>query len=152
MTKYRPDIDGLRAVAVAAVVLFHAFPERLPAGFVGVDIFFVISGYLIGGLIVDELVTGRFSFRSFYARRIRRIFPSLIVVLSCVYLIGWLVLFPDELRLLGRHITAAVLFVSNYVLLAILARISHSARRPLRTHAPNTSPIAAAGTEVIERV
>jgi Acyltransferase family len=79
--KYRPDIDGLRAIAVMLVLNFHAFPEALPGGFIGVDIFFVISGFLITGIIVRELDQQRFSLLGFYNRRIRRIFPALIVVL-----------------------------------------------------------------------
>ncbi|WP_049124578.1 acyltransferase family protein, partial [Burkholderia cenocepacia] len=78
---YRPDIDGLRAAAVLAVVLFHAFPSALPGGFVGVDVFFVISGYLITGILTADLGTDRLSFLHFYARRIRRIFPALVIVL-----------------------------------------------------------------------
>ena len=75
---YRPDIDGLRAVAVAAVIAFHAFPSLAPGGFIGVDVFFIISGYLISGLIFGQLKRGRFSIREFYYRRIKRIFPALI--------------------------------------------------------------------------
>src|SRR5579862_5559617 len=75
---YRPDIDGLRAVSILAVVLYHAFPRVVGAGYVGVDIFFVISGFLIGGLITSELATGTFSFARFYTRRVRRLFPALI--------------------------------------------------------------------------
>ena len=78
---YRPDIDGLRAVAVLAVVIYHAFPKALPGGFVGVDIFFVISGYLISGILFKSLSNGTFSFAEFYSRRIRRIFPALMLVL-----------------------------------------------------------------------
>ncbi len=79
--KYRPDIDGLRAIAVLAVVLFHAFPKTIKGGFIGVDIFFVISGYLISTIIFENLDKGSFSFFEFYARRIKRIFPALILVL-----------------------------------------------------------------------
>ncbi|ONZ58405.1 acyltransferase family protein, partial [Burkholderia cenocepacia] len=85
---YRPDIDGLRAFAVLAVVVFHAFPSVLPGGFVGVDVFFVISGYLITGILLADLGTDRFSFGRFYARRIRRIFPALVVVLLATYGMG----------------------------------------------------------------
>ena len=79
---YRPDIDGLRAVSVLAVVAFHAFPSLVPGGFVGVDVFFVISGFLISGIIFDELRRDEFTLQKFYARRVRRIFPALIVVLA----------------------------------------------------------------------
>ena len=80
---YRPDIDGLRAIAVSAVVIHHAFPEWFPGGFIGVDIFFVISGYLISSIILDNLARNRFSFADFYARRVKRIFPALFLVLAC---------------------------------------------------------------------
>ena len=79
--KYRPDVDGLRAIAVMLVLNFHAFPDAMPGGFIGVDVFFVISGFLITGIITRELELGRFSLVDFYNRRIRRIFPALIVVL-----------------------------------------------------------------------
>lgn len=113
---YRPDIDGLRAVAVLAVVLFHAFPSALPGGFVGVDIFFVISGYLITGILLADLQAGWFSIARFYARRIRRIFPALAVVLLATYAIGWFCLYGDEYKELGKHIVAGVGFVSNWAL------------------------------------
>ncbi len=115
-TKYRPDIDGLRAIAVIAVLAFHAFPAWLPGGFIGVDVFFVISGYLISGIILNALQEDRFSFAEFYARRIRRIFPALAVVLAACYGFGWFVLFADDYQQLGRHIAAGVAFVSNIVL------------------------------------
>ncbi|WP_186079145.1 acyltransferase family protein [Burkholderia gladioli] len=111
---YRPDIDGLRAAAVLAVVLFHAFPSALPGGFVGVDVFFVISGYLISGILIADLGTDRFSFRRFYARRIRRIFPALVAVLLATYAMGWFSLYGDEYRELGKHIVAGAGFASNW--------------------------------------
>ena len=111
---YRPDIDGLRAIAVAAVVLFHGHPELLPGGFVGVDVFFVISGYLIIGIILNELKEKTFSIAGFYARRIRRIFPALLFVLATIWLVGWnLVLVPEEFRELGTEIFAGATFASN---------------------------------------
>ncbi|MBN3757653.1 acyltransferase [Paraburkholderia sp. Tr-20389] len=113
--KYRPDIDGLRAVAVSGVVIFHAFPSVLRGGFVGVDIFFVISGYLITNILLDELDHGHFSIRSFYARRIRRIFPALVFVLMFTYGLGWISLFKDEYKQLGKHIAASAAFVANLV-------------------------------------
>ncbi len=115
--RYRPDIDGLRAVSIIAVILFHAFPDELSGGFIGVDVFFVISGFLIGGLITHELDAGTFSFRTFYARRVRRIFPALIVVVAVVLWFGWNSMFPQEFHQLGRHIIAATLFISNFALL-----------------------------------
>ena len=86
---YRPDIDGLRALAILPVVLFHAFPNLLPGGFIGVDLFFVISGYLISSILYQGLSSQNFSFLTFYGRRIRRIFPALIVVLLSCYAFGW---------------------------------------------------------------
>jgi hypothetical protein len=113
---YRPDIDGLRAVAVTGVVLFHAFPDAVPGGFTGVDVFFVISGFLISGIILDALHARRFSYRDFYARRIRRIFPALIVVLAAVLAAGWFVLFADDYLELGRHVAAGAAFGANFML------------------------------------
>ena len=82
--RYRPDIDGLRAIAVMLVVNFHGFPQAMPGGFIGVDIFFVISGFLITGIVAREIGEQRFSLIGLYVRRIRRIFPALIVVLAAV--------------------------------------------------------------------
>lgn len=93
---YRPDIDGLRAIAILSVVLFHAFPTFTRGGFVGVDIFFVISGFLISGIVFRGLRQGRFRFRSFYVHRARRIFPALVLVLASTYVFGWFWLLPDE--------------------------------------------------------
>ena len=89
---YRADVDGLRAVAVLAVLGFHAFPTIFPGGFVGVDIFFVISGFLISTIIFENTERGSFSFREFYFRRIRRIFPALILALA--FLSGLRLVFP----------------------------------------------------------
>ncbi len=100
---YRPDIDGLRGIAVLAVVAFHAFPSNLQGGFIGVDVFFVISGFLISKFIFENLNEGNFSFRRFYARRIRRIFPALLVVLLACLGFGYYTLLPEELTQLGKH-------------------------------------------------
>jgi peptidoglycan/LPS O-acetylase OafA/YrhL len=113
---YRPDIDGLRAVAVLSVVGFHAFPALLPGGFVGVDIFFIISGYLITGILLDRLRECRFSFLEFYRRRIQRIFPALLLVLVACLAVGWCVLIPDEFQDLARHELASAGFFSNWLL------------------------------------
>ncbi len=116
--QYRPDIDGLRAIAVLLVMGFHAFPGRVPAGFIGVDVFFVISGYLITGIIVRDLREGRFSLARFYERRVRRIFPALAVVLCVCLLAGSRLLSPSEFADLGWHAAAGAAFVSNFALLA----------------------------------
>ena len=114
--KYRADIDGLRAVAVLSVVGFHAFPVWLAGGFVGVDIFFVISGFLISTIIFENLDQNRFSFLEFYGRRVRRIFPALAVVLLACLVFGWFALLADEFAQLGEHVAAGAGFVSNLVL------------------------------------
>lgn len=114
--KYRRDIDGLRAVAVLAVVGFHAFPEWFKGGFIGVDVFFVISGYLITSIIFKDLEAGDFSFSDFYSRRIKRIFPALLVVLLTSFIFGWFALLADEFKQLGKHILAGASFLSNIVL------------------------------------
>jgi peptidoglycan/LPS O-acetylase OafA/YrhL len=112
---YRPDVDGLRAVAVIAVVAFHAFPAYFPGGFIGVDVFFVISGFLISTIILKQLRRSTFTVADFYRRRIRRIFPALAIVLAACLLFGWYALLPDEFELLGKHVAAASVFVSNFV-------------------------------------
>jgi peptidoglycan/LPS O-acetylase OafA/YrhL len=113
---YRPDIDGLRAIAVLSVLAFHAFPDLLPGGFVGVDVFFVISGYLISTIILTNLKRGTFSFIDFYSRRVKRIFPALLIVLAACYALGWNSLFMSEFKSLNKHIAGGVGFISNLVL------------------------------------
>jgi peptidoglycan/LPS O-acetylase OafA/YrhL len=114
--KYRPDIDGLRAIAVLSVVIFHAFPHALASGFIGVDIFFVISGYLISSIIFENLDRGSFSFGQFYGRRIKRIFPALSLALLSCLVFGWFGLLGDEFKQLGKHMAAGAGFVSNFFL------------------------------------
>ena len=113
---YRADIDGLRAIAVSLVVVYHAFPAKFRGGFAGVDIFFVISGYLISSIILNSLSRQNFSIAEFYVRRIRRIFPALIGVLAFAYAFGWMFLLPEDFEQLGKHIAAGVFFVLNYVM------------------------------------
>jgi peptidoglycan/LPS O-acetylase OafA/YrhL len=113
---YRADIDGLRAVAVLMVVIYHAFPHVLPGGFIGVDVFFIISGYLISTILFQGIDAGTFSITDFYSRRIRRIFPALSVVLIATGVFGWFSLRADEFQQLGKHIAAGAGFVSNFVL------------------------------------
>jgi peptidoglycan/LPS O-acetylase OafA/YrhL len=114
--KYRPDIDGLRAVAVLSVVGYHAFRSVVRGGFIGVDIFFVISGFLISSIIFDSLKRDSFSFIEFYRRRIARIFPALLLLLFACYAVGWLTLLPPEYKELGKQIAGGAGYVSNFVL------------------------------------
>jgi peptidoglycan/LPS O-acetylase OafA/YrhL len=113
---YRPDVDGLRALAIIPVIVFHAFPTIMPGGFVGVDVFFVISGFLISGIILQGLQRGDFTFAGFYGNRIRRLFPALLVVLAACFTFGWFFLLPDEYAQLGKHIVGAATYVENILL------------------------------------
>lgn len=113
--QYRPDIDGLRAIAVSAVIAFHVFPNVFRGGFVGVDIFFVISGFLISSIIFKGLEQSSFSFVEFYSRRIRRIFPALLVVLVACLAFGWIALLAGEYKQLGKHTMAGAAFFSNVI-------------------------------------
>jgi peptidoglycan/LPS O-acetylase OafA/YrhL len=112
--RYRPDIDGLRAVAVLAVIFYHVTGPLLGGGFVGVDIFFVISGYLIGGIIIDETENGSFSYRQFYIRRIKRLFPALFLVCLLTVPVAWWLLLPTDFRALGKSLVAATVFLTNH--------------------------------------
>ncbi len=114
---YHPDIDGLRGVSIVLVLLFHAFPGVFKSGFIGVDIFFIISGFLISKIIFEELDQKRFSIIKFYIRRIKRIFPALCIVLIFVLFLGWLILFPEEYKRLNKHIFAASGFFYNFILI-----------------------------------
>ena len=111
---FRRDIQGLRALAVLAVMICHTFPARLPGGFVGVDIFFVISGYLISALLMRDLDEGRFSILGFYRRRLRRILPALSVVVAATAIAGFFLSSPDAFAELGATVAATMLFVSNF--------------------------------------
>jgi peptidoglycan/LPS O-acetylase OafA/YrhL len=111
--RYRPDIDGLRGLAVGLVVAYHAFPRLHTGGFIGVDVFFVISGYLITQLVLGALQAGTFSLSEFYRRRVRRIAPALLVVLTACFIAGWLLLLPAELEWLGSSIKWCVPFLAN---------------------------------------
>lgn len=112
-TSYRPDIDGLRAIAVLPVVFYHLGLPGFTGGFVGVDIFFVISGYLITGIIYKEVQAGQFSLATFYSRRIRRILPALLAVMLFVLVVGYFVLLPNDFENLGQSTFAVSMFVSN---------------------------------------
>lgn len=128
---YRADIDGLRAIAVIAVVGFHSFPGWFKGGFVGVDVFFVISGFLISSIIFQNLSLSRFSYIEFYARRIRRIFPALILVLAFCLVFGWVTMLPFEYANLSKHIGGVhylfqiLYFGVNLAILILLLNQSH---------------------------
>ena len=101
---WRNDITGLRALAVLPVIFYHAFPNLVPGGFLGVDIFFVISGYLISGIIFRNIKQGTFSYLDFYSKRIKRIIPNLLLLFLFVLFLGYFVLFTDDYDNLGRHV------------------------------------------------
>jgi peptidoglycan/LPS O-acetylase OafA/YrhL len=113
---YRKDIDGLRAIAVVAVIFAHAGFAGFSGGFVGVDVFFVISGYLITFIILGELENGSFTLRNFYERRARRILPALYVVMLTSTVLGFFSLMPDEFKNLGQSLVATSIFANNMLL------------------------------------
>jgi len=124
---YRPDIDGLRAIAVLAVIFYHAEIFPFSGGFIGVDVFFVISGFLITGIILPKLKTNQFSMAYFYERRVRRIFPALFTMLFvCAVFVFWFAL-PDDRIAFGESIIATALFISNHYFLANAGYFSDSA-------------------------
>lgn len=112
-SQYRPEIDGLRAIAVVAVILFHTNLGVATGGYVGVDVFFVISGYLISSIILREVGERRFTFLGFYERRIRRIFPALFVVLVATTAAAWFILPPQHMQTYGQSLVATTVFASN---------------------------------------
>jgi peptidoglycan/LPS O-acetylase OafA/YrhL len=112
--KYRPDVDGLRAVAVLAVLFFHAGFAPFRGGFVGVDIFYVISGYLITSILAKDLTERKFSLVAFYERRMRRIFPALFTVLFFCIVAGAVLFDPSEMTTFGKALATTTLFVSNF--------------------------------------
>jgi peptidoglycan/LPS O-acetylase OafA/YrhL len=116
---FRPDINGLRALAVLGVVIFHADRAWLPGGFVGVDIFFVISGFLISRIILAQCAGGRFSLAMFYARRAKRILPALLVVVSFVWIVGWFMAAPTQFREIGGGLLGNSYFTVNFWLLRL---------------------------------
>jgi len=111
--RYRPDVDGLRAIAVISVVFFHLFKRAAPGGYLGVDMFFVLSGYLITAIIWLEMREGRFSVVRFYDRRIRRIMPALLLLLLVTTVVSVLLLLPTDLVGYGRSLFATLVFAAN---------------------------------------
>lgn len=132
---WRADITGLRALAVIPVVLYHAFPNLMPGGFVGVDIFFVISGYLISGIIFRSLINrGGVNYADFYAKRIRRILPNLILLLTFCLVIGYFFLFDDELKDLAKQVYSSAGFYQNFRLLGEVDYFAPAAERQPLLH------------------
>lgn len=127
-TRYRADIDGLRAIAVASVVFFHTGLAAVGGGFVGVDIFFVISGFLIGGIVDREIRSGSFSFAAFYARRARRILPALVATAAATVAFGLVLLGPEEMRRLAASVATALTGISNLWFWATTGYFSPDAR------------------------
>ena len=111
--QYRDDIDGLRAVAVILIVFFHVRLSNVPGGFIGVDVFFVISGFLITSLITREIAENRFSFRAFYLRRLRRLGPALLMTVALTLLGGWFILPPGLYQTTAQAALATIFSVSN---------------------------------------
>ena len=131
---WRSDITGLRALAVIPVLIYHAWPQVMPGGFVGVDIFFFISGYLISGILFRELLQkGKIDYFNFYAKRIRRIIPNLLCVLTFTFVVGWFFLVDSEFKSLGKQIYSSILFCQNFRLLKELGDYfaDSAARQPL---------------------
>src|SRR6478735_9536331 len=112
--KYRREIDGLRAVAVIPVILFHAGFDAFSGGFVGVDVFFVLSGYLITSILLGDLEAGKFSLVRFYERRARRILPDLYFVVLVTIPFAMRFMLPDEFADFGRTVVSVILFISNF--------------------------------------
>ena len=110
---HRKDIDGLRAIAVIPVILFHAGFSIFSGGFVGVDIFFVISGFLITSIILTEVEQEKFSIINFYERRARRILPALFIVLAASYILSWIYLYPEDMKDFSQSLIAVISFSSN---------------------------------------
>lgn len=119
--KYRAEIDGLRALAVLPVILFHAGFELFSGGFVGVDVFFVISGYLITTIIISEIAEDNFSIVNFYERRARRILPALFFVMLICIPFAWMWMLPDALENFGQSLVSTSLFSNNFLITKILS-------------------------------
>ena len=113
--KYRPEIDGLRALAVLPVILFHAGFDFFSGGFIGVDIFFVISGYLITTILLNDFSQNNFSFLNFYERRARRLLPAIFFVMLVCLPFAWFLMIPSDLKDFGRSLFAVPLYISNFL-------------------------------------
>ena len=133
-TSYLPEIDGLRAFSIIFVITYHAFPDLLKSGYIGVDIFFVISGFLITNYIIKNLEKGQFSPIEFFGRRIRRLFPTLIIVMGSSIVFGWFVLLDGEYKQLGNHIASSSAFFVNFILASESGYFDNSAETKPMLH------------------
>lgn len=131
---YRHEIDGLRAVAVLSVILSHAGFGWIPGGFAGVDVFFVISGFLITGIILRDLEQRRFTFRNFYIRRARRILPALFCVLGSVSILAWIILSPSQIQSVSAGVFFSILSLSNFYFLDYVDYFAPSAEFIMLLH------------------
>ena len=113
--KFRKDINGLRAIAVIAVVLFHFNPSAVTGGFAGVDVFFVISGFLMTGIIFRGIEQNNFSILRFYVARANRIIPALAVLCMALLIFGWFYINPVDYQIIGKHIASSITFLSNII-------------------------------------
>ena len=132
--KYRHDIDGIRAIAIMGVIFFHAFPNHFMGGFIGVDIFFVISGFLISSIILNGFNGGQYSLFEFYLRRVCRLFPALILVMFFCLAFGWFILLAQEYEQLGKHVAGNSVFSGNFILLNESGYFDTSAERKILLH------------------
>jgi peptidoglycan/LPS O-acetylase OafA/YrhL len=126
--KYNPALDGLRGIAILFVLLFHIWPEYFSFGYVGVDIFFVLSGFLITQIIITKLDSNSFSFKEFYRNRVRRIFPTMLIVVFVTLMIGYFILLPNELGSLGKHAKSSLWFFQNFRLIGEIGYWDQSAQ------------------------
>ena len=138
-TKYRPEIDGLRAISVLGVLFYHA-GLGFPGGFIGVDVFFVISGYLISGIIFNDLKAGTFSLTTFWTKRIRRILPAVSFMAICVLAAGYFLLIPSDFVELARSTIAQALLSANIFLCAMPPATSAPPPNSSRYSTPGRSP------------
>ncbi|MBO82076.1 acyltransferase family protein [Citromicrobium bathyomarinum] len=131
--KYRRDLDGLRGISMLWILIYHNFPSVMPNGYLAIDMFFIVSGLLITRIVIDQIDSGRFTFRNFFERRIRRILPALLVALLGTLLAGGAILMRFEYEQLARHFLASVLFFQNFQLMGEAGYFDHaSIYKPLR--------------------
>ena len=138
-TYFHQDIQGLRGISILSLILYHAWPRLVPGGFVGVDIFFAISGFVITNTIFHDYSTGAFSITNFYRRRIRRIFPALYTMFGFTFCISWFVLTPDEYKQLGKTALSSVFFSSNIEFLKLVGYFESQARLMSMLHTRSLS-------------